>query len=206
MIDSISSGRRPALRRLGPFVFVAMLAAFLSIAAPARAATINTYSFTQDGYSLSGGVTADIEGTFSGYVGADGFMHLAGLQTFHLQTNFHYLGTHPVSNSVGMPSEFFFNTLGGNSTFTLVVAMDNFAPGEDKVCIGSLTAFRCGISPANGAFANIPISTLSFAQLTLVSSSAVTTPIPAPILLLATALSGLGLLGAQARRQKRAAA
>lgn len=200
MIDSIFSGRRLAPRRLGTIVFAAALAALLSVAAPAKAATINTYTFTQEGYSL-GGFSGSVKGTFTGLVGSDGFMNLTGLTAFDLQLD---IPPFLPALSVDMPTEFFFNTLGGNSTFALVVAMEPSAgPQYDKVCVGSLTAFRCGVS-GNGAYPALSLSTMSIAQLTLVSSTAVT-PIPAPILLFATALSGLGLLGARARRQRQAA-
>jgi hypothetical protein len=203
MIGRIISVSGAALRRLGAIGFVVAIAAILSSAAPAKAATINTYSFTQSGYSSGPGIYGTLQGTFSGYVASDGLMNLAGLTAFHLEANVHYIAADFVALNVGMPTEFSFNTQGGNSSLGLVVAMQDIGVRDDTICIGSLTPFRCGaIGGANGAYLSIPFVTSEFAQVTLLSSTAVT-PIPAPILLFATALSGLGLLGARARGQRR---
>jgi len=202
MIRNLINCSGAALLRLGVIGFIAILAV-LSISAPAKAATINAYSFTQGGYSLGPGIYGTLQGTFSGYVESDGLMNLAGLTAFHLEANVHYIFTDSVVLNVGMPTEFSFNTLGGNSSLGLVVAMQDIGARDDKICIGSLTPFRCGASGgANGAYLGIPFVTSEFAQVTLLSSTAIT-PIPAPALLFATALSGLGLVGARARRQQR---
>ncbi len=207
------AGRSAARRRLGQAIGRfggATLLAILGIFAGSmrgEAATISTYSFFQDGYADPGNFvgTATVQGSFTGSVEPSGIMNSAGLTAFQLTLTLNQPNGSFQLHSSGMPSFFSFDTLsspnpsGGNSTFALAVALAN---SSNTLCIGVATPFICGRT-ANGGFTVYGLTTMNFAQLTLVPPTV--TPIPAPVLLFATALAGLGLLGARARRLPRAA-
>jgi hypothetical protein len=208
--------RRPerSIGRITAAGFAALigLLATLSGVSTAQAATINTYTFTQDGYaSKCCGDPAIVQGTFTGLVEADGLMNLAGLTDFHLTLSL-ALGHSTVLTyySSGLPSLFSFDTLsspnasGGNSTLGFVATI--LLPEPSNLCIGSPTPFFCVASGNGGVSSDVInyMTTMSLPHLTLVSGTAVT-PIPAPILLFGTALAGLGLLGAKARRRQKTA-
>ena len=152
-----------------------------------------------------------VQGTFSGLVEPDGLMNLAGLTGFQAFVSVHTGFGTANAVSVALPTFFSFNTLsspnasGGNSSLAFFVMMsdDGYTTGQN-LCVGSATFLKCGVSGVAGAYSSVPLTTTAYPHVTLVSSTAVT-PIPAPILLFATALSGLGLLGAQACRRQRAA-
>jgi hypothetical protein len=91
--------------------------------------------------------------------------------------------------------------LGGNSTLAIVAF--GFAGFPAYLCVGGPTPIACGVNLASGAFTFFNIATTAFPHVTLVSTTV--TPIPASLVLFGTALAGLGMLGAGARRRAQAA-
>jgi hypothetical protein len=167
----------------------------ITAATSAEAATIQSYSFIQDGYvSEDAGslATAFVQGSFSGEVAPGGLMNGSGLTDFQMSITIDLGGGPATWHSVGMPSFFSFDTLsapnasGGNSTLAITASI--VTVGKSDLCVGITAVIQCSGSLVNGRYPLFRLSTTEFAKVTAV------TPIPAPILLFGTALAGLGLL------------
>ncbi len=182
----------------------------LALATSSRAATIDTYDFSQSGYTAGGAVFNPLVGSFSGQVEPTGLIELSDLTSFLVRsptiTNIPPGG--PPMTEIVVPAFFSFNTTGGNSTLDVAAST---ADGEIKVCAGAAAAFGGTIAGVNcGAgggstgyiyFAGGAFATNQFAQVTLVSS--VTAPAAAPepgTLPLFTLASALILIGAARSR------
>jgi len=180
----------------------AWLAAAIGVAilplASAEASTIDTFSFTQDGYADDGTVT----GTFTGTVETDGFIEADDLSAF----NANFTATDPVTG--GNTEGFFYQT--DLQLFSFLPAVDGpnssldfyaQTPGlGQNLCVGAAAAFGlCGVSSnAVGVATTIGIgndSTADLPVLTLISSvntSPVETPEPAMVPLCGLALVAVG--------------
>jgi hypothetical protein len=174
--------------------------AFCSVAGSARASVVDTYSFTQGGYSDPGvGSGGTLSGTFTGTVEANGYIELADVQSISATLTVGYL----MRFAYG-PPEFFSFLPGSDSTLDLETGtvLGGF------LCVGAVAAFafdQCGgYGGVNGIF-NVA-TTQELPALTLISSVVTpappvpmpqpapsTTPVPEPetLVLFATAVAGL---------------
>jgi hypothetical protein len=107
---------------------------FLAVAAIApgtRAATIDTYDITQDGYTVDG-FSGVLTGSFTGAVEADGLIKLADLFSANVQVQVNLLPPPlPGGFSLSDISLFSFNTNGGSGTFDLIVP-------DGSLCVGGV--------------------------------------------------------------------
>jgi len=178
----------------------------------AEAATVYTYSFTQDFvYSLGNGFVnpATLVGGFAGTTDATGHVSLNTLSDFHLTFD---RGTTPgiAFGAYAGPPEYFSFLVGDASggTLTLKSPLKLLLFTTDATaCVGAAVAFLCNggsrgvVLSAIGVFARSEVAPV----LTLVSATTVAvTPIPAALLLFGTAIGGLG--AARAWRRKSVAA
>jgi hypothetical protein len=185
----------------------------LVIGQAASASTIYTFGFQQTGldvFSTPAIESGTLSGTFSGTVDSLGIMSLADLTSFHLEIN-GLPGPQPNFSSSSLPYLFGFH-VGDPSSLTFI-ELTEYVPHlflEVDYCMGAAAGFVCNGGNARGVLAVdvLPGSDRLFALApTLVSNSAPTvalvstTPIPAAGLLFATALGGIGALGAVRRRK-----
>jgi hypothetical protein len=191
----------------------------LALATGAEAATINTYSFTQTGYhggSMSNGLTAVLIGSFSGTVESTGIIGQADLTAFSFTLTIyntdHSVFAVPLTGDLSDLALFSYNTTGGPST------LDFSSQNPVGVCVGAAAAFGgCGGSGYTGSFTYLdpahPIVpgtgtpflwTSDAPQISL--TSVATTPIPATLPLLASAIGALGLFGWRKKRSLSVAA
>ncbi len=155
-----------------PLFAVALLAA-----PAARATTIDTFSFSQSGYTFPGGSGGVLTGSFTGSVEADGYIELADLT--NIQVQFQY---GPITLFGYGPASFFsFSTTGGGSTLDLEtsIGLNSFA------CVGAVAAFSYQHCDHAGAVGSVSggAFTVQQAVVTLVSSEVVPpppVPLPAP--------------------------
>lgn len=181
----------------------AVMIGSLAGAGDARAATIATYNFTQDGFKfILPGVQGDgvLTGSFSGTPDSSGNFSLGNLTAFSF--TFSVVGG-PTTSSHDLSHVTLFSYEPGNPTsFDLV---DTEALG--KICSGAAAAFGvCGGTGFLGTTGSPPFSfpnyaTSNAAVVTLVSI----TPIGPTLPLLATSLAALGLAGWRRRGSPRPA-
>ena len=185
----------------------------LFLATAAHAVTINTYSFTQDGYfsdTLASGQTGVLTGSFSGTVPSTGIIGRSDLTGFSYTFTI-YNFDHTVFDTIinaGLADLASFSYTPASNGSTLLISDQ----GDVGICVGAAAAFGlCGGSGGyKGAFAflnngqpivpgsGVPAFLVSAAtpQITLtsvVTTPVATTPIPATLPLFASALGGLGL-------------
>jgi hypothetical protein len=179
-------------------VACAVLAGLLAAPA-AKAATINSYSFTQGGYDS----LLSVRGAFTGVVGDDGYMRLADLTDFYIQG-------FPLLTGDSRPTMFSFNTGPGNASTLFIVATlrDLYGSlGNYTLCTGAATFLVCNVQNQLGAIVNARGGTYTtdLPDITLLSSKPIvvptTTPSPGALLLFATALGGLGPVAVAKRRR-----
>ena len=175
--------------RLTPAMAFLFVAAFLPFAA--SASTVETFSFTQSGYSFG-----KITGTFTGTLELDGSVQLADLTAFSAnfgQTDYYSLQDLKLFSI--MPS-----THGPNSSLDLFASITTGVPGS--ICVGAAAAFGlCGqggnISGEDHfRYAQNPflfITTTQFAVVDLLPPAPPPTPTPEPSSLWLWG-SGAGLL------------
>ena len=192
----------------------AMMIIALTLATAAQATTINTYSFTQDGYfsdTLPSGLTGVLTGSFSGTVPSNGIIGRADLTGFSYAFTIYNVDHTVFDSLLGGAADlaaFSYNPTGGASTLLIS------AQSDVGVCVGAAAAFGlCGGSGGyNGAFAFLnngqPIVPGSGQPAFLVTSAApqialtavATTPIPATLPLFGSALGSLGWFRWRKRR------
>jgi hypothetical protein len=177
----------------------------------AEATTIYTYSFIQTDYTFgSAAGNLVVAGSFTGT--ADSFGHITQdtLTDFHVTFDSFVLGTGGVFYSPysGLPDYFSFLVGDGGGTLSFKSPLP--APFSD-ICVGGAVAVLCNGGAARGVarFPTFAFSTTDtgpvMTLLSAVSSPPVaTTPIPGSLLLLGTALGGLGAV--RTWRRKPAAA
>ena len=182
----------------------------------AAASTIYTFGFQQIGldvFSTPAVENGTLSGTFSGTVDSLGIMSLADLTNFHLEIN-GFAAPNDLYNfrSDELPYLFGFH-VGDPSTLTFIENLVDLpsASSDHDYCMGATVGFVCNGGSARGVAArgfHIGSSIFYVFDPVLVSNSAPTvtlvssTPIPAAGLLFATALGGMGALGAMRRRAR----
>ena len=133
------------MKRIVTFGVLAV-AGFLAVAAPGRAATVDTYSFTDDGEYMfvftSSGETilsallpVTIDGRFTGTVDALGAIEQSDLTAFSVDATALLLGV-AISGGLSDLSFFSFTPTGGDGTFNFSVTT-----GSGSVCAGFSAAF-----------------------------------------------------------------
>jgi hypothetical protein len=184
----------------------AVLIGTLAGAADARATTVMTYNFTQDGfkYVIPGGLGDGVlTGSFSGTPDSSGNFGLSNLTAFSLAFTIAGLGTTFTNNDLSHVTQFSYEPSHPDS-FDLV---DVEALG--KICSGAFAAFgTCGGTGFLGTTGSPPFttpnySTVNAAAVTLTSVTSVT-PIAPALPLFATSLAALGLAGWRRRRSSAA--
>ncbi len=189
------------LKRLIALTLTALLIGLVSVPPGARAALIDTYSFSNFGdWSLVD--SGLLSGQFTGIVEPNGFIELPDLSAFSVQG--FILGS-PIVNGVKANLQFFsFDTNGGASSLGFI------APdGNTAACSGapSVLDLQCNPGGNNPASTRADILDNGFVvaftadqtSVTLVSS--VNTPEPSTWAMMLTGLAGLGLVAAGRRRK-----
>lgn len=182
-------------------LLIGIAAIVVGTSAAAFASTIDTYNFSQGGYTMPG-ATGALTGSFTGTVESSGLIESRDLSSFAVL--FTDTNGSTTSTAVGSLFDivfFSFNTMGGASTLDLQTSL---FPSKVPLCIGAEAAFGvCGAGPVgvatNGAFTGF--FTQDQPTLTLVSSVTTgpsgggTSPVPEPgsAVLLVTGLAALGL-------------
>jgi PEP-CTERM motif len=190
------------------------LAAAILVGGTAQAATVNTYSFTQDGWYSPFPVDATLSGTFTGTVGSTGIMSLADLSAFSASL------TITMADGIVyvMPQDltelglFSFTPLGGATTlfFTPITA-----PGTSGTCVGTAATLSpvCnpqGVNPF-GTFGDYiveggPVLFTSAAPVVTLVNSVTNSDTPAGVpepAAWAMMILGLGAAGVALRRGRR---
>ena len=134
---------------------VSTLSTVLSLAAvrDTRAATIDTYDFTQGGYVgiMEPFFIGAMTGRFTGAVEANGFIELADLSSLTVSVAFTFeLGMHSTVTFDGPVTFFSFDTAGGSSSLALATADGVGA----TACVGAAASFGfpgCGSGGVNGS-------------------------------------------------------
>ncbi|WP_395015602.1 hypothetical protein [Dongia sp.] len=173
----------------------------------AEASTIYTYSFSEDyNYSLGAGYIypAKLTGGFTGTSDATGHISLSTLTDFHLTFDFPPGGVPGLAFGTYAGAPDYFSFLIGDasgSTLAFQSPLDLYLlPSDETACVGAAVAFLCSggasrgvVATSFGIFARSEIAP----SVSLVTTSApvAATPIPGGLLLLGTALAGLGGLG-----------
>jgi PEP-CTERM motif len=174
----------------------------------ARAATIDTYDFTQGGYTFNGSpfLTAVLTGSFTGNVESSGFIEIADLSsinvTFTITTDLE-----PVFQVFGFgPATFFsFDTAQGPGSLDFETAIGDV--GGAVSCVGAVAAFgfgACGLGGVNG-FVSPIWATQALPVVSLVSSVTIV-PEPSTWAMMLLGFAGLGYAGYRASRRTAAAA
>ncbi len=158
------------------------------VAPATHAATIDTYDFTQGGYTSVLG-TGVLTGSFTGTVEADGFIERADVSSMSLT----FVSGQPPPFSVNLlPTFFSFDTAGGSSSLDFVTIY---------ACVGAAAAFGapgCGVGGYNGIIGLF--TTQDLPEVTLVSSLT-TVPEPSTWAMLLLGFAGLGFAGHRTSRK-----
>ena len=188
-------------RRALSFATVSTLSTVLSLAAvrDTRAATIDTYDFTQGGYtsSIEPLFSGVLTGHFTGAVEASGFIELADLSSIALVFTITFeLGDHQTTAFDGPTTFFSFDVAGGSSSLGLATGDGSVA----TACVGAAAAFGfpgCGSGGVSGSIFGglIPFSTQAVPQVTLVSSATGGVPEPSTWVMMLIGVAGLGFAG-----------
>jgi len=177
----------------------------------ANASTIYTYGFSQQTtvqIAGAGSLPGALSGSFTGTADAFGYINMATLTDFRLETSAFLYGA-----KYAGPPDFFSFQVGDTSGSTLAFQSPAVIPGsilDAQVCVGVAVAALCnggtwrGVYKLVGATSNI--STSDVAPLVwLISSTSTppvaTTPLPGAMLLFTTALIGAGVTGAMRHRR-----
>lgn len=182
-------------------IAVALGSTFASVWSPcARAATIDTYDFTQGGYTSNGSpfLTGVLTGSFTGDVESSGFIEIADLSainvTFTITTDLE-----PPFQVFGFgPATFFsFDTAPGAGSLDFETGIGDV--GAAVSCVGAVAAFgfgACGSGGVNG-FITPLWTTQALPVVSLVSSVTTVPEVPTWAMLL-LGFAGLGCVGYRA--------
>jgi PEP-CTERM motif len=187
------------------------LAAALLVGGTAQATTVNTYSFTQDGWYSPFPLDATLSGTFTGTVGSTGIMSLADLNAFSATLTITDLGgiVYVIPQNLTELDLFSFMTGGGASTLF-------FSPGGTSgTCVGAAATLVPVCNPQGmNPFGTVgdyidrahPVLFTSLAPVVTLVSSVTTsdspTGVPEPAAW-AMMILGLGAAGVALRRGRR---
>jgi hypothetical protein len=182
-------------RWTGGFCAALLMLAGLALGKPAQAATIYTYAFEQTGFTLQLDPsinTGKLSGTFSGTLDTFGRISLSTLTDFQLEiSGFTGFGDGLNGSAIAIAKTFFDYSPGDNSSFGLNALLVNATSMQAIVaCVGLPVGVSCG----GGAYRGFIYATFSGAAFTnsaMHVTLVATTPIPAGLPLLATALLGL---------------
>jgi hypothetical protein len=191
------------------------LAAAILVGGTAQAATVNTYSFTQDGWYSPFRVGATLSGTFTGAVGSTGIMSLADLSAFSASLTITTVGgiVNVLPQDLTELGLFSFTTWGGPISlfFTPITA-----PGATSgTCVGTAATLSPVCNPQGGnPFGTLgdyiehgsPILFTSAAPVVTLVSSVTTSDTPAGVpepAAWAMMILGLGAAGVALRRGRR---
>lgn len=191
------------------------LAAAIIVGGTAQAATVNTYSFTQDGWYSPFPVGATLSGTFTGAVGSTGIMSLADLSAFSASLTITTVGgiVDVIPQDLTELGLFSFTTWGGPITlfFSPITA-----PGATSgTCVGTAATLSPVCNPQGGnPFGTwgdyiehgSPILFTSAAPVVTLVSSVTTSDTPAGVpepAAWAMMILGLGAAGVALRRGRR---
>ncbi len=174
----------------------------------ARAATIDTYDFTQGGYTFNGSpfLTGVLTGSFTGNVKSSGFIEIADLSTINVTFTI-TTDLEPVFQVFGFgPATFFsFDTAQRAGSLDFETGIGDV--GGAVSCVGAVAAFgfgACGLGGVNG-FVSPIWATQALPVVSLVSSVTIV-PEPSTWALLLVGFAGLGYAGYRRaiRRQRTA--
>lgn len=188
---------------VGGSLLGAMLLALVG-AAPARAVTVYTYTFEQQGFTGVGfAENGTLTGGFTGVADSNGDITLGSVTDFHFTlsgftTNVGGVAPNGSASGINLLKSFFFRVSDpGLFGFESEMPYSNFV-NFPRLCLGAQAGFVCA-APGNphGAIGTVDVPfytpvyyTASWPTLTLVSATT-TTPLPASLVLFATALGGL---------------
>jgi PEP-CTERM motif len=168
----------------------------------ARAATIDTYDFTQGGYTFNGSpfLTGVLTGSFTGNVESSGFIEIADLSSINV-TFTTTIALEGVFQAFGVgPATFFsFDTAQGPGSLDFETAIDNV--GGVVSCVGAVAAFgfgACGLGGVNGFVT--PIWTTQALPVVSLVSSVTIVPEPSTWAMMMIGFAGLGFAGYRVRR------
>ena len=200
----------------------AILACLATIGSPilagsAEANTIYTYSFVQEGYQGTVGITAALTGTFSATKAIDGSIQQADLIDFSYNfrtfaQNYTVLFPVDLTGDLSDLTNFSYLPYSTGSTLFLTAQHPNFGGLDYGLCLNAAAAFGlCGGSGGSytGAFTYglgstppqiLSTSDVELALLSVTTTPVATTPIPPTLPLFASAIGGLGLFGRRKTR------
>jgi hypothetical protein len=185
-----------AFRWTGGVCAALLLLAGLAQGRPAQAATVYTYAFEQTGFTLQLDPTNNagkLSGTFSGTLDTFGRISLSTLTDFHLEiSGFTGFADGLNGSAISIAKTFFDYSPGDNSSFALNSLLVNANSMQAIIaCVGLPVGLSCGGGAARG-FIYAAFSGAAFTSSAMHVTLVATTPIPAGLPLLATALLGLG--------------
>jgi hypothetical protein len=173
---------------------------FTPLVANAATMYIDTFEFSQIGYTDGGTLT----GTFVATVGSSDLLGLSDLQS--ISYTFSFANTELFANSLSPATLFSYDLIGGSSSF----ALEGGIGINSTVCVGSPAAFcdRTNTSGINGYINYDGSYTTALQSVTLVSSVPVvgnppTMQVPEPSPLLATLTFGILSTGIFVNRKRR---
>jgi hypothetical protein len=191
-------------RRALSFATVSTLSTVLSLAAVryTRAATIDTYDFTQGGYTFNGSVflTGVLTGSFTGAVESSGFIEITDLSSIEV-TFTTTIALEGVIQFFGFgPATFFsFDAAQGPGSLDFETGISNT---KSVICVGAVAAFgfgACGSGGVNG-FVTPIWTTQALPVVSLVSSVTTVAEVPTWAMML-VGFAGLGFAGYRASRR-----
>jgi hypothetical protein len=184
----------PTIRKLISYLPVVLLVNLFS--SVGNATTVDTFSFTQGGYTNGGMI---LSGTFTGTVNSNGFIELADLSNF--SDTFEYVGGSMDYGYLTSLSFFSFKAQSPIDAGSLDFKNQVFLSSD--VCVGAIAAFGvCGGTGSLGAVHGLYF-TNEAPVITLVSSITSGVPEPSTWAMMLLGFAGLGFM-AYRRKNKMA--
>jgi hypothetical protein len=200
--------------RFGKLVLLVAFAGIVLAPSRAGASTINTYSFTQDGWVFvpTGNYQFSVQGTFTGLVEVNGLIAQSDLTSFQMTI------TEPLAPVVQSLQFFSFDTNGDASTLDIINQREYVTGEVIETCIGAAATLSPICNPLGGnptdtrgvarkvGFPYFFFYTAAAPNVRLQSSVTVPDPvttIPEPTTLI---LLGTGVIGLIATKRRRRAA